>query len=53
MVELLLKAGADATLKDKEGHTAKDFDFQPDADNELLDKETVAQKKIDESKNEL
>lgn len=53
LVELLLKAGADTTLKDKEGHTAQDFDFQPDADNELLDKETVAQKKIDESKNEL
>jgi len=53
LVDLLLKAGADTSLKDKEGHVAKDFDFQPDADNELLDKETKAQEKIDSSKNEL
>jgi uncharacterized protein len=29
LVDLLLKNGADATLKDKEGHTAKDFDYSP------------------------
>ena len=53
LVELLLKAGADTSLKDKEGHVAADFDFQPDADGELLEKEEKAQKKIDDSKNEL
>lgn len=29
LVDLLLKNGADASLKDKEGHTAKDFDYHP------------------------
>lgn len=53
LVDLLLKAGADTTLKDKEGHVAKDFDFLPDADKELLEKEEKAEKKRDESKNEL
>lgn len=53
LVDLLLNAGADTTLKDKEGHTAKDFDFQPDADSELLEKEEKAERKRDESKNEL
>jgi serine/threonine-protein phosphatase 6 regulatory ankyrin repeat subunit B len=53
LVDLLLNAGADTTLKDKEGHTAKDFDFQPDADSELLEKEEKAEKARDESKNEL
>jgi ankyrin repeat protein len=53
LVDLLLKAGADTTLKDKEGHVAKDFDFQPDADNEVLEKEEKAERKRDESRNEL
>jgi ankyrin repeat protein len=53
LVELLLKAGADNTIKDKEGHVAKDFDFQPDADGELLEREEKAERKRDESKNEL
>ena len=29
VVELLLAKGADPTIKDKEGHTAEDFDFKP------------------------
>jgi len=53
LVELLLNAGADKTLKDKEGHVAADFDFQPDADSELLEREEKAEKARDESKNEL
>lgn len=53
LVDLLLKNGADEKLKDKEGHTAQDFDFHPDADSEVLDKETKAEKVRDESKNEL
>jgi ankyrin repeat protein len=53
LVEFLLKAGADTTLKDKEGHVAKDFDFLPDADKELLEREEKAEQKRDESKNEL
>ena len=53
LVDLLLKAGADNTIKDKEGHVAKDFDFQPDADGELLEREEKAERKRDESKNEL
>lgn len=53
MVDILMKHGADAKIKDKEGHTAKDFDFHPDADTEVIDKEKEAEKKRDESKNEL
>ncbi|KAL9181110.1 hypothetical protein ACHAXT_009915 [Thalassiosira profunda] len=53
LVDLLLGVGADTTLKDKEGHLAKDFDFQPDADGELLEKEEKAEKVRDESRNEL
>jgi len=53
LVDLLFKNGADDKLKDKEGHTAKDFDFNPDADSEVIDKETKAEKARDESKNEL
>ena len=48
-----MKAGADITLKDKEGHVAADFDFQPDADGELLEREEKAERKRDESRNEL
>ena len=53
LVAMLLKSGADASLKDKEGHTAKDFDFHPDADADVLAKETKAEKVRDASKNEL
>lgn len=53
LVDMLLKSGADASLKDKEGHTAKDFDFHPDADAEVLEKEAKKEKVRDASKNEL
>lgn len=53
LVELLLKNGADPKLKDNEGHIAKDFDFQPDTDAEILEKQARAEKIKDESKNEL
>lgn len=53
LVDLLVNAGADGSLKDKEGHVASDFDFQPDADGELLEREEKAEMKRDQSKNEL
>lgn len=53
MVDLLIKNGASQTIKDKEGHTAKDFDFHPDADADVLEKEIKAEKMRDSSKNEL
>lgn len=53
LVDLLIKNGADPSLKDKEGHVAKDFDFHPDTDSEILAKEARAEKVKDESKNEL
>ena len=53
MVSLLVKNGADETIKDKEGHTALDFDYHPDADAEVLKQEEQAGKKRDASKNEL
>lgn len=53
LVELLLKNGANTKLKDKEGHVAKDFDFHPDVDGVILEKEERAEKARDESKNEL
>lgn len=53
LLDLLMKNGADASLKDKEGHTAADFDFHPDADSEVLDKEAKAEKVRDQSKYEL
>ena len=51
--EILPERGADPALKDKEGHTAKDFDYHPDADSEILDKEAKAEKIRDESQYEL
>ncbi|CAB1112189.1 unnamed protein product [Ectocarpus sp. CCAP 1310/34] len=33
IIDLLLTSGADASLKDKEGRTAKDFDYQPPAED--------------------
>lgn len=53
LVELLLKNGADVTLKDKEGHTASDFDFHPEIDADVLKQEEEAEKKRSQSKNEL
>jgi ankyrin repeat protein len=53
LVQLLLKSGADASLKDKEGHVAKDFDFHPDIDGEILDKESKAEEVRDKSEHEL
>merc|ERR1712238_489877 len=53
LVDLLIKSGADQSLKDKESHVAKDFDFHPDTDAEILAIEARAEKVKDESKNEL
>lgn len=53
MVDILIKNGADQSIKDKEGHVAKDFDFHPDADSSILEQEENAGKKRDASKNEL
>mmetsp|Transcript_2039 Transcript_2039/g.4441 ORF Transcript_2039/g.4441 Transcript_2039/m.4441 type:complete len:919 (+) Transcript_2039:171-2927(+) len=36
VVDMLVKHGADATLKDKEGHTASDFDYKPPAEKKEL-----------------
>lgn len=53
MVTLLVKNGADESIKDKEGHKASDFDYHPDTDAEVLKQEEQAGKKRDASKNEL
>lgn len=53
LIELLVKNGADISLKDKEGHTATDFDFQADADAEVLANEAKAEKVRDGGKYEL
>jgi len=53
LVSLLLEHGADESLKDKEGHTAKDFDFHPETDQEVLKKEEKKAQMRDDSKNEL
>ena len=53
MVNLLLKSGADPNIKDKEGHVAKDFDYNPDTDSDILEKQAKAEKVKDESKHEL
>lgn len=53
LIDVLMKNGADASLKDKEGHTAADFDFNPDVDSDVLDKEAKAEKVRDQSKTEL
>ena len=50
LVYLLLRAEAYTTLNDKEGHFVADFDFQLDADSELLEK---AEEARCPSKNEL
>jgi len=53
LVDLLMKSGADPNLKDKEGRIAKDFDFNPEADADVLKRESKAETVRDESKNEL
>jgi len=53
LVNLLLKSGADTTLKDKEGHVASDFDFHPEVDGDVLKQEEANEKKRSESRNEL
>jgi len=53
VVGLLIAAGADATLKDNEGHTASDFDFNPDLDVNLIEREKAGEKKRAKSKQEL
>lgn len=37
IIDLLLTSGAEASLKDKEGRTAKDFDYQPPAEDAAAD----------------
>jgi len=53
LVDMLIKNGASEQIKDLEGHVAKDFDFHPDADADILEQEKFAEKQRDESKNEL
>jgi ankyrin repeat protein len=53
LVNLLIEKGADATLKDKEGHMASDFDYHPDLDGEVMEKEEMKEKMRDSSRNEL
>mmetsp|Transcript_27117 Transcript_27117/g.38869 ORF Transcript_27117/g.38869 Transcript_27117/m.38869 type:complete len:938 (-) Transcript_27117:892-3705(-) len=53
LIGLLVEKGADPNLKDKEGHIAVDFDFHPDLDGEVMEKEAQKEKTRDESKNEL
>lgn len=53
LISLLVEKGADQNMKDKEGHTAADFDFHPDLDSEVMEKEAQKEKTRDESKNEL
>ena len=50
LVDLLLRVGGYTTLKDKEGHFVADFDFQLDANSELLE---MAEEARCSSKNEL
>jgi len=44
---------ADLTIKDKEGHVAADFDYNPEVDEELVEQEKAAEKKRKRSKREL
>jgi len=53
MIDVLLANGADESIKDKEGHAARDFDYHPEADAEVLDAEREAEKKREDSHNEL
>jgi ankyrin repeat protein len=53
LVDLLVKSGADTKMKDKEGHIAKDFDYHPDTDADILEKTAKIEAVKDSSKNEL
>ena len=53
MVILLVKNGADESIKDKEGHTSSDFDFHSDADTDVLMQEEQAGNKRDTGKHKL
>lgn len=53
-VNVITKVGnADLKLKDKEGHVAADFDYNPDVDEELVEQEKEAEKKRKRSNREL
>lgn len=52
-VEVLVKGGANVLIKDKEGHVASDFDYHPEVDEEVLEKEKVSEKKRRRSTKEL
>merc|ERR1712157_57922 len=51
IVDLLKEYGANINLKDKEGHTALDFDFHPDLDSDVVQQEETVSK--DGARNEL
>merc|ERR1712025_1316375 len=53
VIEYLINSGADQTIKDKEGHTAEDFDFHSDSDAELFMREEIAENRRYRSRNEL
>jgi len=53
LVNFLIEKGADASLKDKEGHVAADFDYHPDLDSEVIEKEEMKEKMRESIKNEL
>jgi len=53
LVDMLMGANADVSLKDREGHVAKDFDYNPNADGEVLEQAKSAQAARDGSKEEL
>merc|ERR1712232_289848 len=40
VVDMLVKGGADVSLKDKEGHTAADFDYKPPEEKKEGDEDT-------------
>lgn len=44
VVELLKKAGADETIKDKEGHTAADYGYKPAGKDEEKEGDKAAGK---------
>ncbi|GMI27849.1 hypothetical protein TeGR_g12508, partial [Tetraparma gracilis] len=53
VIDLLAASGADATIKDSEGHTAADFDYNPDLDADLVEGEKKSADRRSKSKNEL
>lgn len=46
IIDLLLNNGANPSLKDNEGRTAKDFDYQPPAENAIGAEEDVAKMEL-------